>query len=68
MEIVEGEATAAHPARVVIVGGAAAADLQAGGDTLTISFGDEEQGRRLLSAYLDILAVPLSDEPAKWEP
>jgi hypothetical protein len=45
-----------------------AADLRAAGDTLTLSFGDEEEGRRLLSDYLDTLAVPLSDEPAKWEP
>jgi hypothetical protein len=68
VEIVEGEAAAAHPARVVIVGNADAADLRADGDTLTLSFGDEEQGRQLLSDYLDTLAVPLSDEPPKWVP
>ncbi len=68
VEIVEGEAAAAHPARVVIVGNADAADLRADGDTLTLSFGDEEEGRRLLSDFLDTIAVPLSVQPAKWEP
>ena len=40
----------------------------ADGDTLTLSLGDEEEGRRLLSDFLDTIAVPLSDEAAKWEP
>jgi len=35
---------------------------------LTLSFGDEEEGRQLLSDFLDTIAVPLSDEPAKWVP
>ncbi|MCD6361084.1 MAG: hypothetical protein J7M38_09485, partial [Armatimonadetes bacterium] len=67
VEIVVGQA-AARPARVVIRGGAGAADLRVVGDTLTLVFGDEEQARRLLSDFLDTIAVPLSDEPAPFLP
>ena len=54
--------------RVIIRGGAERATLQAEGNTLSLAFGKEEEGRRLLSDYLDTIAIPLSDEPAPFAP
>lgn len=71
--IVRGEAAlaslSARPQGMVVIrGNGGAADLQADGATLTFTFGDEEQGRQLLSDYLDTIAVPLSDQPPPFTP
>ncbi|MGC9318298.1 MAG: hypothetical protein ACP5KN_09750 [Armatimonadota bacterium] len=68
VEIVEGgEAT--QPARVVIEQTDDPPDLDApDAATLKLRFAEEADGARLLSDFLDTIAEPLSDEPARWLP
>ncbi len=70
VEIVSNEGAVSHPNRVLIRRSHRTARLEAPDpQTLVVNLAAEEHAtRRLLSDYLDTIAVPLSDEPPRWRP
>ena len=69
VEVVGDAGEAAHEARVTVrlADGPARID-QPAENALTIAFADEAEATRLLSDFLDTIALPLSDEPAAFVP
>jgi hypothetical protein len=68
LEIVRG-AEASHANRVTIRAGAEETRISLQNPNhLSIVFADEHEATEALSAWLDAVAVPMSDEPAEWLP
>ena len=69
VEVVGDAGEAAHEARVTVrlADGPARID-QPAENALTIAFADEAEATRLLSDFLDTIALPLSNEPAAFVP
>jgi len=68
VEIVSDDARAQHPHRVIVRPSTQPDIVAPNGGTLVVEVADEATTRRLLSDYLDTIARPFSEQPARWAP
>lgn len=68
VEIIVGNAKVQYPHRVIIRPGPQPDLLAPSDDVLVVEVADEVRTRRLLSGYLDAIAKPFSEQPARWVP